>query len=476
MAAVGAAALLILFYGQLLVGGTLVVALAIAMAAALSGNPRLFFLMGLVLSLPIDLSKYFKAYPHFGGEWAFRIEASDLFLLVLLGYTLADILGKKRKPFRFPAEAYFFVVLFLGSLLLAYFSVYRTLAFYELIRMVKVGLLYLVLVNTIRTRNQLRVVVLALLAGALLQSVYGLMQYSGLSLGLERLGESGSMLTEMIGRETASRVGAMLGHPNMFASYLVMLLPLSLALLFARGSYLERTLAGAVIAAGTVALVLTLSRGGWIGFAFAVIAVYVISAVHRSLRSQGIAIRVAFLAMIGGVGFAFSGKIIDKFTLSDPASLSSRWELIDIAYGMIKAHPWFGVGLNAFTFVMEDYDQSGIVWGKMLPPVHNIYLLLLSEQGVFVFAIILLLLITILARSFRNLRCRDAYLLTVNVGLLTGFLSVLIQALADWTLKANPVQRVFWTYAALIAVIRYLRRDDELAAAPSGSPGREEPS
>jgi len=475
MALAGATALGVLFYGKLLIGGSLFVALMIVVAAALSGNARLFFLMGLILSLPLDLSKYFKPYPHFGGEWAIRIEASDLFLVVLLGYWLVEVIGKKRKPFRFPAEAFFFVVLLVSSLLLAYFSMYKTLAFYEIIRMVKVGLLYLLLVNTVRSKSQLRVVILALLAGALLQCIYGLMQYSGISFGLERLGESGISATELIGRETASRVGAMLGHPNMFASYLVMLLPFSLTLLFVPGPFLQRSLAGAVMVTGSVALVLTLSRGGWIGFAFGVVAVYFMATVLRRLRLKGIGIRVALLVMLGSVGFAFFGKIMDKFTLSDPGSVSSRWELMEIAYKMIKENPWFGVGLNAFTFVMEDYDQSGIVWGKMLPPVHNIYLLLWSEQGSLVFAAIVLLLLTVLVSSFRNLRCRDPYLLAANVGLGIGFLSVLIQALADWTLKANTVQRVFWTFAALIAVIRYLCKEEELASAVQ-SASREEPS
>ena len=463
----------VLFYGKLLIGASLFAALMIILAAALSGNPRLFFLMGLIFSLPLDLSKYLMSYPHFGGEWAIRIEASDLFLVALLGYWLAEMLGKKRKPFRFPAEAVFFVMLLFSSLLLTFFSKYKTLAGYEIIRMVKLGVLYLLLVNTVRTKNQLRAVILALLAGALLQSVYGLMQYSGISLGLERLGESGVAHTQLIGRETVGRVGAMLGHPNMFASYLVMLLPFSLTLLFMPGSFLQRSLAGAVMATGSVALFLTLSRSGWIGFAFAVVAVYFMATVLRRLRFKGIGIRVALLAMFGSVGFAFFGKIMDKFTLSDPASVYSRWELINIAYKMIKAHPWVGVGLNAFTFVMEDYDQSGIVWGDMLPPVHNIYMLVWSEQGSLVFAVILLLLITILVTSLRNLRCRDPYLLAANLGLGIGFLSVLLQALADWTLKANTVQRVFWTFAALIAVIRYLRKEEELAtAAQSTRPER----
>lgn len=475
MAILGSAMLGVLFYGKILVAGSIFVALVVTVVAVLSGNPRLFFLMGFILSLPLDLSKYFNSHPHFGGEWAIRIEASDLFLVVLLGYWMADMLGKKRRLFRFPPEAFLFVLLLVGSLLLAYFSSYRTLALYEIIRMVKIGLLYLLLVNTVRTKNQLKVVAIALMAGALLQSIYGLLQYSGISFGLERLGESGVAHTESIGRETASRVGAMLGHPNMFASYLVMVLPFSLTHLFVPGSFMQRSLAGAVMATGSIALVLTLSRGGWISFAFAVVAVYFIFALVRRLRFKGVGMRIAILIMIGSVGFIFFGKIMDKFTMSDPASVSSRWELIDIAYSMIKANPWFGVGLNAFTFVMEDYDQSGIVWGDMLPPVHNIYLLLWSEQGSLVFATIVLLLITILVTSLRNLRCRDPYLLSVNVGLGIGFLAVLIQAFADWTLKANTVQRVFWTFAALIAVIRYLR-EEENASLPSDTISCEDPS
>src|SRR5262245_37427494 len=59
--------------------------LACMVAAYLSGNPRLFCLWGLNLTLPFDLSKRFgPIIAKMGGETAFRVELSDPFLFALL--------------------------------------------------------------------------------------------------------------------------------------------------------------------------------------------------------------------------------------------------------------------------------------------------------------------------------------------------------------------------------------------------------
>ncbi|MEW6618024.1 MAG: O-antigen ligase family protein [bacterium] len=399
-----------------------------------------------------------KYYPHFGGEWALRIEVTDLFLVILYAYLIKDFITR-RLSIQIPAVAIFWLLLIILGLGSIIFSPYRTMAAYEIISMTKMLLLFIYLVNYGKTRNQIKLVVAALMIGVFLQIIYGLMQhFCGLNLPLQRLGQSPEMVTEELGMRTASRVGAMLGHPNIFAGYLVMLLPLAFILIFVRISIWYKALCIAILVFGEMALILTLSRGGWISFATSVM---VILFLRPAVGRQRIITLIFILGSALVIGLLFSGTIIQKFILSDPASISSRVECMYIAWRMIQSNFWWGTGLNSFTFVMSDYDYSGIQWGKMDPPVHNIYLLIFAEQGIFGILLFLSICFMVIRVGISNLKGKDNLLNAINLGSLAGFIAILVQGVGDWNLRINTTVRVFWTLAAMIFAIHFWNQKQE---------------
>ncbi|MEW6605998.1 MAG: O-antigen ligase family protein [bacterium] len=387
-----------------------------------------------------------------------RIEATDLFLVILYAYLIKDFITR-RLSIQIPAVAIFWLLLIILGLGSIIFSPYRTMAAYEIICMTKMLLLFICLVNYGKTRKQIKLVVVSLMIGVFLQIIYGLLQYfTGLNLNLERLGQAPEMFTEELGMRSASRIGAMLGHPNLFAGYLVMLLPLALTLIFVQISIWYKALCIAILVFGEVALILTLSRGGWISFA---IAVMVILFLHPTISRQRIIAGIFILCFVLVLGSLFSGTIIQKFILSDPASVDSRIECMYIAWRMIQSNFWLGTGLNSFTFVMPDYDYSGIPWGEMNPPVHNIYLLIFAEQGIFGFLLFLSICFMVIRVGILNLKGKDNLLNAINVGLLAGFIAILVQGLVDWNLRVNVTVRVFWTLAALLFAIHFWNQKQE---------------
>ena len=66
--------------------------------------------------------------------------------------------------------------------------------------------------------------------------------------------------------------------------------------------------------------------------------------------------------------------------LAPESSFSRRSQLTQMAVAMFKDRPLTGVGLNNFTVVMDQYGYIPATT-RFLQPVHNIYLLLLSETG-----------------------------------------------------------------------------------------------
>lgn len=469
-AIVGGVALVTLLESKVIIGVSLLLTLLIPVAALLSGNPRLFCLMGLMLFAPLDLSKYFYSYPHFGGEFALRIEATDAFILLLCFFWFRDLITGRQKTIRVPLGAFYWGLLMVLGVATVYFVVYRNMAAYEEVRMFKMFLIVMYIANNVVRPRQMLLIAGALIAGVLFQSSYALLQYTtGWSFGLERLGEAPKLVTEQLGMLTASRVGAMLGHPNMFASYLVMLLPLAFALLFAPVSRFFKGMCLVTLALGSLSLILTLCRGGWIGFLLAIIGLLLLSFFHPLLRREAILLRVYVVGGVASLAALMSGPIILKLTLSDPASILSRFELMRNAWRMIKSNILLGVGLNSYTFAANKYDYSGIMWGDLAPPVHNIYLLVAAEQGVIGFALFATMLFVIIRGGIRNLQCKDPVVLTINAGCLAGCCAVLVQALADWTLRVNAVQRIFMILIALMSAIEFWDK----ANATSGAPAKE---
>ena len=69
-------------------------------------------------------------------------------------------------------------------------------------------------------------------------------------------------------------------------------------------------------------------------------------------------------------------------------SIIRRVDFTSASYRMIKDNFWFGVGLNNFTVFVDKYNFDSLDI-RFSQPVHNIFLLVFSESGVFGFVLLL---------------------------------------------------------------------------------------
>src|SRR5437867_4568016 len=114
--------------------------LAAFVGAFVSGNPRLYCLWGLTLTIPLTLSKRFG--PMYlgkpGGEDSFRIEISDLFLLALTAFLLWELITARRKGIRIPKLTFVWTLLIAIGCVWIAVGPWRTSAAHEVFRMLKV--------------------------------------------------------------------------------------------------------------------------------------------------------------------------------------------------------------------------------------------------------------------------------------------------------------------------------------------------
>ena len=434
----------------------------------LAANHRLFCLYGLIVLAPIALSKNFFLWLHMGGASSITLDAIDPALLMLLGFQMRDVAAGRVRWRLTPMAKWVIALMALGVLDMV-LGPKRFLPGLEVIRMAKCLLLFLVIVNEVVRERQMMHLLVALLASIAVQSTLGIAQgVFKVSLGLQALGEADFQTIKNAARGTylidgpssGFRSNALLGHPNLLSIFLAMQLPICIALMFSRLSALQRGLIAAVTMLGSAALLMTLSRSGWLSFGVAAVLLFALSFVHPRLQRRYLFARVAAIVFMLIVASAFAGEIIKRITESDPGALNFRLEWNSVAWGMVAERPFLGFGLNTFVLQLPGRTQHGGVtgltnWiGEHWPVVHNIYLLTWSEQGTLGFAIFIGMFCSIFAAAIRNIRrYYSDVMFAVNLGALCGIVALCIDGLASFYLRTPAPSRMFWVIAALIFVV-----------------------
>lgn len=188
------------------------------------------------------------------------------------------------------------------------------------------------------------------------------------------------------------RPAGFMSHPNALAHYLVIVLPIGLAVVLMglrRLSGRTWLLALTVTFGASVTLLVTLSRGGWAASVLAGLVVVSLYAWKKVLSVR----QLCGLALAGVLGaavlVAVYPNILLRLTAPDSRSLESRVLLADMAYTIIKAHPLAGVGFGEFN--RAAYQQSPPLFANVSTAyqlqlhqlvVHNHYLLFAAELGV----------------------------------------------------------------------------------------------
>jgi O-antigen ligase len=403
-----------------------------------------------------------------GGAGAYAIEAVDPFLAALLLFQLRDAWRNRRAGLRLPPEALGPAGLLLLGLLHALVGPYRHLALAETVQIGKSLLLLLLLTNELTRVRRFLHLFAALCCGLAAQSAVGIAQFAKKGdIGLQFLGEATMTTLEYANRATymdggaTFRVGGLLGHPNILAGFIAMLAPLLLAMLMTRLRADVRIAIVSVLTLALIALLLTLSRSGWLSFALAVPLTIGLMLRDRHARRRALTLTAATLAPGLIAALAAAPVLLRRFTQSDPGAVDFRWEWMGVAWGMVQDHPLLGVGLNSFVQHLPGRTDHGGVegltrdFGPNWPVVHDIYLLIWAEQGSIGLACFLLMVAMLLRAAWRNARgCTDPVLRALNAGALAGLCANLLDGLGSFFLRQMPGARLFWIVAAIIVATR----------------------
>jgi O-antigen ligase len=400
-------------------------------------------LLLMVVIMPFEKSPYFYISRSFAGIIS---DFTVIKALGMLGFVWAIFMIVNRKggePIFGSTQARLFALLIVGILVSAglngsaLWAVTKYLAFILFLPFVLV---------TVRTEDDLRRVLYTVVIAMTLVFPYALRQ----------AGRYGG------------RLGVGLNEPNYLAANLVLIIPLAFAIASYQPTRAKRLLwagAGLVLVA---AMILTASRGGFLGLLVAGMVV-----AYRRLGVKG-ALAIFLLLFVAVLPTDLGERAVATLDRDAPApagleaSNRAHTALFWGGVRMMMDAPIFGVGPQRF----KDYSQrySGLDVAYI---AHNTYLELGAEAGLLVLVLFLLLLATCVGSLGRVARLpgpENRELAAWAEGLRTGLIGFAISA----AFISAQYEKYFWLAAFLsIVIVRVAaRRAAEPATRPAlATPG-----
>lgn len=378
----------------------------------------------------------------------FSIYAIDLLffslLILMLFYKI-----KNKQSLRFSSPLFSILIVFFLLLVLSVgIADNKEIALYHLFRWF-LGILFFWLVNILDF--DLKKALGFILTGAFVQSILAFFQFfqqkitanKWLGLASHDPSFSGTVVLETIQGRFLRAYGA-LPHPNILAGFFIVSMLLGWALYFLVREKRRKLILFANIFI-TLGLILTFSRSAF-GVWFLVLTFMGIFSFKFSSPYQKLLIKIAGFSFIFFLifGFVFQNLIFTRFTtltLTEQYSLKYRSIYQNQAFKIISQYYALGVGLNNFTWQVYQKKIKPDIPNFQYQPVHNIYLLILSEISFLGLVVFLYLIFRFLQLWVRSIKKNN--IVSLLLGL--SFLSLLLIGLVDhYPVSLSSGLNIFW--------------------------------
>jgi O-Antigen ligase len=461
-------------------------------------QPEAYRLFLLVMSIPFDITKSLslsmvdsqalvKTYGMpMTATIGLDIYLSDVILAAMLLPWLACVC-LRRVTLYFPKIAYFFVFYLAWALLVSLVnSASLYLSLFELCRQVLWFLFFLYLINNVSTRLQFRSVVLALFLGFII-SAGSVVVFFELGIGTDTVAFVGlhdqpsatgstrpyttkkdsvpgiGILTLHMDRQERGlsfrsnsseikRSQGIFRHPGIPAGLSGLILPIVLAYLTSAKNNRGRIFFFLVYVLGFIALLLTFSRAGLIGFVIGTIEFCALAGWSGLISRRAFKLGIVTLTLIG----TLSMPLLLIYLWSRPESFTMRFYMFEAALQGYASHPILGVGLNNSTAAMraprQELTDMGVPMGT-LEPADSYYLAILTEVGPLGSFLYFGFFANIVVIALGSMRQAAVDLKPLLVGMVAGLSALAIQSIADGPLAGHAVGGALWLFAALIVAI-----------------------
>ncbi len=393
-----------------------------------------------------------------------NVGAAELLIALLLSIWFAQMVVRRRihvprAPLLLP------LCIFIAVLLLSLLPARSLeLSAKEIIKWAEIAILYAFMADAVDERWG-RWVAWSLLAAGSAEALVGIYQF------LWRVGPEGFVL---FGR--FMRAYGHFAQPNPFAGYLGLGLPLAFALLLealqprhsaphsvegrhgpqtpgvpgaaalllGAGHLLERLMPVAAFGAMALAMLMSWSRGGWVGLAVALLVITAARSRTALATAAIIGLVVAYLLLAGGAQYlppALVQRVSDFLPFISGVDIAAvevndaNWAVIErmahwqAAIAMFTDYPWLGVGIGNYAVAYARYAVGR--WLDPLGHAHNYYLNIAAEAGILGLGAYLLLFGACFVVAWRTIQCTQGYWRAVALGALGILVHLSVHNLFD---------------------------------------------
>lgn len=306
---------------------------------------------------------------------------------------------------------------------------------------------YFILVNTVKTRQQLYALAALLVLSTTVTSLYGLYQLKTVGATSE------AWVDTTLFEDIKARVGSTFENPNVLGEYLVLIIPVAIAMLWGQKGWISKLATLGLTALMLGCLVYTYSRGAYVGLMLAL-------AMFAVLRDR----RFVILGVIGlmMLPFLLPASVINRFASIGNLNDTSSFYRISVWLGSLRLARdyWLsgiGLGLEPFKLVYPKYSLNAAYAHHS----HNIYMQLLIESGIagllMFFAIIAVYYKTMLAGFYKT---KDRFISTFMIAIASGMAGYLAQGMVENIWYNNRVLLTFWVMLAFGMLAKALITED----------------
>jgi len=384
------------------------------------------------------------------GVGPLRIQAVEAAVFVAALVVILRRLATGRIPLPFAAPLGWAVALFLWTLISVYHAIDHTLAIKVLFSLLGGIVGATVVLAACRDMRDLRI----LLGGFVT---------AGVAIGLITFSETrglGSVSTEFGGAEIVSgRLQGAFDSPNQLGSLCALMVPVCTGLVFGMRTVRGRVLAGFAVLILLTTLMLSLSRGAWVGAGVALLFMLI---KLREARRLLIVLAVP-LIVVGFFVWSLTGTKTDVKVVGERARAitvlspyDDRRVIYREAYREIRENPLLGVGPGGFPVASTRVVSESATLSYA--HAHNLYLNWAAEVGLPSVIIILGFAFNLALSAntaSRGARVRgDPQDRAIVIGLSAALISVLVQGFFDYVIPNPVVWAALWIVIGSLLVAR----------------------
>jgi len=364
-------------------------------------------------------------------------------LIALTAFLLQKCWNRDWKWISTPLDKPILALLIL-CLISSAFSMHHRTSLWAMILLINYIVIFYLTIYTINTRTHLRRLIYLIIGIAIFLSLFGL---------FKRFGVNPFPWWEYSElKYPLSFLSATYGNHNHLAGYLEMAVPLTLGLFltgYRGGKLFLLTFLTFIM---LIALILSLSRGGWISAFIGLIFMAICLLTNRHFKRKGFLMAVVGVSLAMPLIVLVSTPVVERVQTvmerGEDASFNSRLVIGGGVVKVIEDYPLHGTGPGTFSTVFTQYQPPGFTSRYFM--AHNDYLQFTSEVGLLLTPIIIWMIIALYRKGFEKLKNPSRMVRGITLGAMSGITAILIHSIVDFNLHIPANALLFTVLAAIV--------------------------